>query len=289
MVRDQKAAGYDLLKIHPGISRAGYDSIAAVANQVRIPFAGHVPADVGVRRAIEVKQITIDHLDGYLEAIVAADKRTSAPQSAWFGSNLVPLLDWSLLQPLIRSTVENGVWVVPTETIMESQSVGNLEEMLAWPEMRYMPENVRAGWTNALRNFRQNNWTMEGGQAFVAARRRLMKELHDGGVKFLLGSDAPQVWNVPGFSVHREMKQMAAAGLTPYQILVSGTKNVGDYFGAANEFGTITTGKRADIVMLDANPLSDISNTSRIAGVMLRGTWIDKAAIDQRLTALQVP
>jgi len=289
MVRQQKAAGYDLLKIHPGISRAGYDSIAVVATQLQIPFAGHVPADVGVRRAIEAKQITIDHLDGYLEAIVAADKRATAPASAWFGSNLVPLLDWSLLTPLIRATVENGVWVVPTETIMESQSVGNLEEMLAWPEMRYMPENVRTQWTNALRNFRQQNWTLEGGQAFVAARRRLMKELHDGGVKFLLGSDAPQVWNVPGFSVHREMKQMAAAGLPPYQILVSGTRNVGEYFGAAREFGTIEAGKRADLVLLDANPLSDIANTSRISGVMIRGRWNDKAEIDRRLEGLRVP
>jgi len=289
MVRDQKAAGYDLLKIHPGISRAGYDSIAAVATQLRIPFAGHVPADVGVRRAIEVKQITIDHLDGYLEAMVAADKRASAPQSQWFGINIVPLLDWSLLAPLARATVANGVWVVPTETIMESQSVGNLEEMLAWPEMKVWPENVRTQWTNALRNFRQQGWTMESGAAFVSARRRLMKELHDAGVKFLLGSDAPQVWNVPGFSVHREMKQMAAAGLTPYQILASGTRNVGEYFGAAREFGTIEAGKRADLVILDADPLRDIGNTSAISGVMVRGQWIDKAAITQRLTALQVP
>jgi imidazolonepropionase-like amidohydrolase len=289
MVRDQKTAGYDLLKIHPGISRAGYDSIAAVATQLGIPFAGHVPADVGVRRAIEVKQATIDHLDGYLEALVAADKRAAAPASAWFGSNLVPLLDWSLLQPLIRATVANGVWVVPTETIMESQSTGSLEEMLAWPEMRYWPENQRNAWGNALRNFRQQGWTLEGGHAFVGARRRLVKALHDGGVKFLLGSDAPQVWNVPGFSIHREMRQMAAAGLTPYQILVSGTRHVGEYFGAAREFGTIEAGKRADLILLDGDPLSDIGNASTISGVMLRGLWIDAENRARRLAALQVP
>lgn len=289
MVRDQKAAGYDLLKIHPGILQPAYDSIAATATRLGIPFAGHVPAAVGVRRAIEVKQASIDHLDGYLEAMIAADKRATAPASAWFGSNIVPLLDWSLLAPLARATVANNVWVVPTETIMESQSIGNLDEMLAWPEMRYWPENIRTQWTNNLRNFRQQNWTMEGGQAFVAARRRLMRELHDAGVKFLLGSDAPQVWNVPGFSIHREMRQMNAAGLTPFQILVSGTRNVGEYFGASKEFGTIEAGKRADLVLLDADPLRDIASTTAISGVMLRGRWIDKAERDRRLAALQVP
>ena len=116
-----------------------------------------------------------------------------------------------------------------------------------------------------------------------------MKELHDAGVKFLLGSDAPQVWNVPGFSVHREMKQMVAAGLTPYQVLASGTRNVGEYFGASREFGTIEAGKRADLILLDADPLRDIGNTTQISGVMVRGRWIDKAAITQRLAALQVP
>lgn len=288
-VREQKAAGYDFLKIHPGIPREAYDSIAATATRLGIRFAGHVPADVGVRRAIEVKQASIDHLDGYVEAMVAADKRATAPASVWFGANLAPLLDWSILPDLAKATVAAGVWLVPTETIMESQSVGNLEEMLAWPEMRYWPESQRTQWTQALRNFRGQGWSQASGDEFVNVRRRLMKGLHDGGVKFLLGSDAPQVWNVPGFSIHREIRQMNAAGLSPYEILVSGTRKVAEYFGNLNEVGTIEVGKRADILMLDGDPLRDVTNTSAIAGVLLRGNWYDKAAIAQRLEALRVP
>jgi imidazolonepropionase-like amidohydrolase len=93
---------------------------------------------------------------------------------------------------------------------------------------------------------------------------------------------------VPGFSIFREMEQMVAAGFTPYQVLETGTRNVAEYFGAANEFGTVTQGKRADLILLDANPLTDVKNASRIAGVVVRGYWHDRADLDQKLAALEV-
>ncbi|MGH7538083.1 MAG: amidohydrolase family protein, partial [Gemmatimonadales bacterium] len=123
-------------------------------------------------------------------------------------------------------------------------------------------------------------------QRFIALRGRLIKALQDAGAGMLLGSDAPQVMNVPGFSAHKELEALVAAGLTPYQALAAGTRNVADYFGTADRTGTVERGKVADLVLLDANPLAAIANTTRIAGVAARGTWLARAELDRRLAAI---
>ena len=102
-------------------------------------------------------------------------------------------------------------------------------------------------------------------------------------MKILLGSDAPQRFSVPGFSIHREMKRMADAGMKPYDILKSGTYNVGLYLKEKDNFGTIEAGKRADLILLDANPLEDIGNIARRSGVMVRGRWLSAHEIQSRL------
>jgi imidazolonepropionase-like amidohydrolase len=112
---------------------------------------------------------------------------------------------------------------------------------------------------------------------------RLLKALHEGDVKVLLGSDAPQRFSVPGFSIHREMKRMADAGMKPYDILRSGTYNVGLYLKEKDDFGTIEVGKRADLILLEANPLENISNIARRSGVMARGRWLPEREIRSRL------
>src|SRR5690606_17193028 len=118
--------------------------------------------------------------------------------------------------------------------------------------------------------------TSAAGRArFLELRRKAIKALHDAGATLLLGSDAPQLWDVPGFSIHRELGYYVDAGLTPYQALQTGTINVARFFGWEAESGTIATGKRADMILLDANPLVGIANTWRIAGVMVAGRWLD--------------
>jgi imidazolonepropionase-like amidohydrolase len=112
---------------------------------------------------------------------------------------------------------------------------------------------------------------------------RVRKALHDGGVGILLGSDAPQTWNVPGFSIHRELASYVAAGLTPYQALVTGTRGVAAHFNTRDRSGTVEIGKRADVVLLDANPLQDIAHTSRIAGEMIGGRWLPRNELDRRV------
>ena len=118
-------------------------------------------------------------------------------------------------------------------------------------------------------------------------RRELTKELHDSGAQIALGSDAPQFFNVPGFSLHREMEMMVTAGLSPYEVLVTGTRNPAFYFEIPEDFGTIEPGKRADLVLLNANPIENISNTQKIEAVFVNGTYYDRETLDKGLEKIR--
>jgi imidazolonepropionase-like amidohydrolase len=148
--------------------------------------------------------------------------------------------------------------------------------------MQYVGADEAGQWAAAKQKNVQA-YSAEHRQKYVAVRRRLIKALHDGGVGVLLGSDAPQTWNVPGFSIHREIATYVAAGLTPFQALVTGTRAVAEHLGTSTSAGTIDVGKRADLVLLDSSPLQEIGNTSKIAGVMIGGRWLPKSEIDKRL------
>jgi imidazolonepropionase-like amidohydrolase len=142
-------------------------------------------------------------------------------------------------------------------------------------------------WAETKNSFlRETGSSEESARRVLQVRRKLIKALHAGGAGLLLGSDAPQIYNVPGFSVHRELAALVAAGLTPYQALETGTRNVAVFFGTLSTSGTIGVGKRADLVLLDANPLLDVGNTTRRAGVMLRGRWLPRTEIETRLAAI---
>ena len=282
---EQKEAGYDLLKIHPGIGRESFDTLVATARRVGIPFAGHVPQDVGVARAIEARYATIEHLDGYIEAMVREGAPVSAEQSAFFGLNLGEHLDESKLPALVAATKKAGVWNVPTQVLLENLVlVGSSAELARRPEMRYVPPEMLAEWAQVKDNMlAETGSTPESARRTIEVRRRLIKALHAAGAGLLLGSDAPQVYNVPGFSTHRELESLVAAGLTPYQALETGTRNVARYFRTERETGTVEQGKRADLILLDADPLVDIRNTTKRAGVMVRGRWLPQAEIERRL------
>jgi imidazolonepropionase-like amidohydrolase len=280
-VAEQKAAGYDLLKIHPGVPRSAFDALAAAADRQRIRFAGHVPADVGLGRALEAKFWTIDHIDGYVEALAGP----KAPAAQLFGVNLIEQVDESRIPSLVARTKAAGTSIVPTQILLENwYGPDSTDAMRMWPEMRYASPAEIDQWV-ATKQENVNAYPLAQRQRFITLRRRLIKALHDGGVGILLGSDAPQTWNVPGFSVHRELATYVAAGLTPYEALVTGTRAVATHFGTLDRAGTIATGRRADLVLLDGNPLQDISNSSKIGGVMIGGRWLSKRELDERLAA----
>ena len=288
MVREQKAAGYDLLKIHPGVPRVAFDSLAATANRLGIPFAGHVPLEVGLDAAITAKHSTIDHLDGLVEAMYSGSAPLTAQLNGFFGLGVVNQLDRSRFQRIVDRVRASGVVMVPTQILTDNYANDATgDELTSVPEMRYwLPQQV-ASWRTTKNNVLSDaSLTREQRMEHIALRRRFIKALYDAGVPFLLGSDAPQLWNVPGFSAHRELGALVAAGLTPYQALRTGTVNVAKYMKEEGRSGVVRTGARADLILLDANPLVNIANSSRINGVVVNGRWIGSAEREQLLAGL---
>lgn len=276
-VREQHAAGYDLLKIHPGLTRATFDAMAATAHEVGIRFSGHVPMDVGLDRAIEARYHTIDHLDGFMEALLPPGAPVSPAEGGWFGLNLVPHVDMGRLPGLVQRVRAAGVAMVPTQTLMEffaNDMTG--DQLAAREDYRYWISGQVEQWRQQKNERLANPETPPPAQRarYNEIRREMIRAMHDGGVPILLGSDAPQMWNVPGFATHRELEEYVRAGLTPFQALRTGTVNIAEHLGETGRSGVIRPGARADLILLDANPLQDIANTLRIHGVVVNGRWV---------------
>ena len=271
-VKQQKSEGWDLLKVQEGLSVPAYDAMAKTAKQVGIRFGGHVPDDVGLLHAMDMGQETFDHIDGYVEQL---DGRAR------------PVED-KALQDLVQRTKKAGAWIVPTMFVWETlQGPVTLESRTGLAELRYMPPPQVEQWTKGL-DSRLKNPQYNAAQAklHIDNRMKILKALQDGGARILLGSDAPQQFNVPGFSIHREMRRMADAGISAYEVVKSGTANVGQYFKAQDAFGTIAVGQRADLILVDANPLENVSNVEKRSGVMVRGRWLPASEIDAALAKI---
>lgn len=289
MVREQKAAGYDYLKLHPGLTKETFPAIAKTAKEVGIPFAGHVSYNVGVWMAIDAGYSSIDHMDGFIEAITPGIDTLAEQETGLFGSWIAYRADESKIPNLVSKLAEKKIWVVPTQALAERwQSPEPASVYLSAPEMKYMKPDELKGWENAKNGYLNNpSFTKEKAQRLIEVRRNLLRQCQKGGVGLLLGSDAPQIFNVPGFSAHHELKYLVDAGLTPYEALKTGTVNVATYLGKSANSGVIKQGYAADLVLLNGNPLKDINQTRSIEGVMIGSKWLSKETIASELKRLE--
>jgi imidazolonepropionase-like amidohydrolase len=289
MVQDQQAAGYDLLKIHPGVPRDVFDAVAAEANRLGITFSGHVPADVGLERALSAKFRSIDHIDGFLEYAVRPGAPVDRNNPGFFGANFAAHLDPARLAKAVEDTRRAGVWIVPTQGLLEIfMSMDTAEQLAKRPGVEYMPPSLVAAWTKQREAFMaQPGFVKATNERFLQERRALLKALHDAGVDIILGSDAVQIFSVPGFSIFNEMNAMARSGITPYDIYVTGGPNVARFFDREKEVGTVAVGKIADLVLVDADPLASVANFEKQTGTMLRGRWYPRADLLGKAKSLQ--
>ena len=284
------AAGYDFVKITTALTRPVYDAIVDEAARRGIRVVGHVEGEVTLDRAFAARQ-QVEHLDGYFEAALAdsAPSRASLTQGGVFRLDNWRTIDHvsdRKLDSLAGATARAGIWSSPTLVVFNSAfGTGQPDaEIRARPDFRLMPPAlrdlyIRAGeryWSAAAAEVR----TEARRRRYVEVRNRLVKAIADSGGRLLAGSDTPEWFHVYGFGLHRELATLVAAGLTPYQALEAATRAPAEFLGAASEWGTIAPGRRADLVLLAANPLADIANTTRIEGVAVGGRWMERQELD---------
>ena len=285
IVREQKQAGYDLVKILGGMAPAVYESIMRTAHSLKFDVAGHVPGEVGVRGALEARQRSIDHLDQYIPSLKLAPDTSREEE------------DRRIVE-LAQLTAKSRVWNVPTMYLWDLfHNAETGEAMRArLTETRYLPRTMIDEWTKSKNGRLQPpNDTPTGVAAFgqtgtrvMELRRKIFRALKAADAPIALGTDSPQMFSVPGFSTYRELKLMVDdLGYTPYEALETGTLKVAEYFGTTADTGTIAQGKRADLILLNANPLANIANAENRAGVMMNGRWMPMAEIEKRLKEIE--
>ncbi len=285
-----RSAGYDLQTIDSDVSPAAWDSLAEEAHSRGYTFGGTIPDSVGLRHALSSGMSTIEHLDGYLDE-VASD----AVQARIRRGENVPLrqvlesAEGRKMRAMAAHTRSSDTWIVPMLYLWGNRYLlPDPDSMLALPEMRYVPADLRVYW--AGQEAALPSVDPETGALMVEVRRRMLRALTMAGVGVLMGTGAPEMFDVPGFSLRHELHSMEEAGLTPYEILVTGTRSVAKYARdellEAGNFGTVAEGNRADLLLLRRNPFEDLQALWDQEGVMVRGRWISREEIDQRLEGM---
>ncbi|MEO8452067.1 MAG: amidohydrolase family protein [Gemmatimonadota bacterium] len=288
VVREAKAAGYDWIKTHGGIDRVTYDSMIGAARAAHIPVSGHVSHEYGLLHALESHQ-QVEHLDGYL-AVLAGD---TGKAGEWNDQQIVTdpailaRIDEARIPNVVAATRRSGTCSGPTLALFKIVARGTpAEEMSRWPEMRFVAPKMLESFTETVQ---QNGGPPAGdpnARRFVEIRDHVVKALYDAGVPLLVGGDSPQFFMVPGFSLHREMDSFREAGIPPYGVLQAATLNAARCLGLESEFGTVSVGKRADLLLLDSDPRSDLAQREHLAGVMTRGRWLSREALAASLERL---
>lgn len=285
----QKRSGYDLIKIHGDFSREAYHRVFEVARREGMQVIGHLPRNLGIEAAFEEKQDAIAHAEEYLYAYFFYKPLTS-PADGTQAARLKWIADQASRIPRVaEATAKAGIWVSPTLAVYHGirLQVSDIDSMLNRPEMKYLPPVIASGFAPTNNTYVQR-FPKGSAPVFLAQAELLSKlvtGLRDAGVRLLAGTDTPVPSVVPGFSLHDELRELVAAGLTPYEALRTATANAAEFL-RTDKFGIVAEGKVADLILVEANPLKDVSNASRRAGVMVKGQWFSEEELRKMLEDL---
>lgn len=280
LVDEQAAAGYDAIKVYNEVSKEEYPALIAEAKRKNLLLMGHLARGPGFAVTLQSGQ-SIAHL----EEIVYTNFN---PKNDDDFDHLV--FDESRIPGIVRETKNANIYVTATlnNFAMIVQQATDLDTFLKNPELHYV-----APWTllqfQPVNNRYKNRFGPEKYPVLrnmLAIQRKMLKALSDAGVPLMAGTDATEIGPIAGFGLYHELQEFVQDGLTPYQALETATVNPSRYLRQSAQFGTIEVGKRADMVLLAENPMTDISNARKITGIVVRGRWLDEKALSAMLQAL---
>jgi len=288
-VSDLKARGADFIKLQSLIPRDAVFAIADEAKKQHISFEGHVPDSVRAGEMSEAGMKSFEHLIGILEGSSPAEDDFLKGNKT--EARFLETYDPERAAKLAATLAKNHTWQCPTLVWERGGNLIDVTDFSKDARAKYVP----AAWkTKTWKRF-TDEITQGYGDDNLAVRKKFLEKelevvglLHKKGVPFLAGTDTPPgVYVFPGFSLHEELRRFVAAGFTPLEALQTATINPAKFFGMEDRLGSIEPGKLADLVLLRANPLVDITNTQKIAGVVTSGHYYSKQDLQNLLKLVE--
>lgn len=292
-VDEIKAGGADFVKVYNSIPRDAYFALAEEAKQQHITFVGHVPDSIRVQEASAAGQRSIEHLTGIAFGCSSRqDTLMNDMARANYFFRRIELsgeaygsIDQAKCHILFAEFRANQTWQVPTLTVLGMW--GRLEEsrFTADSRLAYIGHASRERWDERTQ-MQRRRWTEQQyklARTVFAVDKQIVNAMSKAGVPIMAGTDAMNPYCFPGFSLHDELAMMVDAGMTPLATLQAATINPAKFLGKTAEMGTVEAGKIANLVLLRADPLADIHNTTQIQGVWLEGTYFDRDNLSQML------
>jgi imidazolonepropionase-like amidohydrolase len=288
-VSDAINEGADFIKVYDGLSPESYFAIADEAKKLKVPFVGHAPTPPGLEACANAGQKSFEHMAGVKRYLLQV---TGLAASAINDLGIALRLSTPQAAALFDIFLRNQAWLCPTLTPV----FGATGELSRDPRLKYFDDSTRAGWALWLKtpDFIARKAAGTERQQYQS-NLALVGAMHKGGVGILAGTDTELVpastgslpYCLPGFGLHDELRHLVAAGLSPLDALRTATYNPAKFLGLLDSLGTVETGKLAELVLLDANPLDNIANTTKINMVFTGGRVYRRPALDAMLDAVE--
>ena len=306
LVSAHAAAGYEFIEVHDRLSADTYDAILEAAVAQGLTVQGHVPNTIGLFRALASGQHAIEQFSGYQRVTystafaldfgsgIAARRARRVEIAEGLASGELEwddVFDPTAVDRAVEATLEAGTWSIPAVVVNQMVAPDEYQERANAPGIEYLTPETLDDWNPSNNRFTRGV-SSDQRRALRALQqgfdRRMITALYEAGGNLLVGTDTPSPFVLPGFSIHEELANFVAAGLSPYETLARATRIPADFMGLADSVGIIAPQRRADLLLLDADPLADVANVRLLAGVSLRGTWLSATTIDAMLEEIEV-